>query len=399
VAGELEASKVVVAVSEADSALLRTVSDAADAAGLGCLVTPPLKDVLHTHEIQLSALRGVDVEDVIGRRPVQIDVQAIARYVTGRRVLVTGAGGSIGAELCRQLHRFGPAELLMLDRDESALHAVELSIHRRALLESPELLMVDIRDRAALEQAFFEHQPHVVFHAAALKHLTLLERYPHEAVRSNVYGTLNVLEMAAAHGVEHFVNVSTDKAANPTSALGHSKLLAERLTAWYADQHPDARFLSVRFGNVLGSRGSVLHTFAAQIAAGGPVTVTHPEVTRFFMTIPEACQLVVQAGGIGRGGEALVLDMGDPVKIVDVAARMIGMSGKEIDIVFTGLRPGEKMHEELLGDGETGTRPFHRLISHVRVAPLAPADLDAEDWMRAALRRSPDEPVSASPSR
>jgi dTDP-glucose 4,6-dehydratase len=399
VAGELEASKVVVAVSEADSTLLRTVSDAADAAGLGCLVTPPLKDVLHSHEIQLSALRGVDVEDVIGRRPVQIDVQAIARYVTGRRVLVTGAGGSIGAELCRQLHRFGPAELLMLDRDESALHAVELSIHGRALLESPELLLVDIRDRAALEQAFLEHQPQVVFHAAALKHLTLLERYPYEAVRSNVYGTLNVLEMAAAHGVEHFVNVSTDKAANPSSALGHSKLLAERLTAWYADQHPESRFLSVRFGNVLGSRGSVLHTFAAQIAAGVPVTVTHPEVTRFFMTIPEACQLVVQAGGIGRGGEALVLDMGEPVKIVDVASRMIAMSGKEIEIVFTGLRPGEKMHEELLGAGETGTRPFHRLISHVRVPPLAPADLDAESWVRVALRRSPDESVPATQSR
>ena len=286
VARDLEASKVVVAVAEADSTLLRRISDAADEAGLGCLVTPPLKDVLHSHEIQLSALRGVDVEDVIGRRPVEIDVQAIARYVTGQRVLVTGAGGSIGAELCRQLHRFGPAELIMLDRDESALHAVELSIHGRALLESPELLLVDIRDRAALEQAFLEHQPQVVFHAAALKHLTLLERYPHEALRSNVYGTLNVLEAAAAHGVEHFVNVSTDKAANPISALGHSKRLAERLTAWYADQYPNVRFLSVRFGNVLGSRGSVLHSFAAQIAAGGPVTVTHPEVTRFFMTVP-----------------------------------------------------------------------------------------------------------------
>jgi len=399
VARELDAKKVVVAVSDADSKLLRQVSDAADAAGLGCLVTPPLKDVLHSPEIQLSALRGVDVEDVIGRRPVQIDVQAIARYVTGKRVLVTGAGGSIGAELCRQLHKFGPAELLMLDRDESALHAVELSLYGRALLESPGLLLVDIRDRAALAQVFLEHEPQVVFHAAALKHLTLLERYPYEALRSNVYGTLNVLEEAAANGVEHFVNVSTDKAANPESALGHSKRLAERLTAWFALQYPDSHFISVRFGNVLGSRGSVLHAFASQITAGGPITVTHPEVTRFFMTIPEACQLVVQAGGVGRGGEALVLDMGEPVKIVDIATRMAAMSGKDVDIVFTGLRPGEKMHEELLGAGEVGERPFHPLISHVRVPPLEPYAIDEQPWARAALRRRPDEPVDLTARR
>ena len=223
---------------------------------------------------------------------------------------------------------------------------------------------------------FVEHEPQVVFHAAALKHLTLLERYPHEALQDNVYGTLNVLEAAAASGVEHFVNISTDKAANPTSALGHSKRLAERLTAWFAHwQRNERKYLSVRFGNVLGSRGSALHAFAAQIEAGGPVTVTDPDVTRYFMTIPEACQLVIQAGAIGRSGEALVLDMGDPVKIVDVARSDDRDVRQGHRVVFTGLRPGEKLHEEPVRAAETGSRPFHPLISHVDVAPLAPSDI------------------------
>ena len=321
------------------------------------MVLPKLSDTLRAPQVQLSAMRNVNVQDLIGRRPVDTDVRAIAEYVTGKRVLVTGAGGSIGSELCRQLYKFGPSELIMLDRDESALHAVELSIYGTALLESPEIVLADIRDPESLNQVFVEHQPQVVFHAAALKHLTLLERYPNEALRSNVYGTLNVLRAAAANGVEHFVNVSTDKAANPTSALGHSKRLAEQLTAWFAHGSAEGKFLSVRFGNVLGSRGSVLDTFSAQIERGGPVTVTDPEVTRYFMTIPEACQLVIQAGAIGGRGEALVLDMGEPVKIVDVAERMIALSGKDIEVVFTGLRSGEKMHEELIGDGETGPAP------------------------------------------
>jgi len=343
--------------------------------------------LLRGAQVQLSSLRAVDVEDVIGRRPVDTDITSIAQYITGRRVLVTGAGGSIGSELCRQLHKFGPSELVMLDRDESALHAVELSIYGRALLESPEVVLVDIRDTRTLQDVFVEHQPQVVFHAAALKHLTLLERYPQEALLTNVYGTLNVLQAAAASGVEHFVNISTDKAANPVSALGHSKRLAEQVTAWFATQdHAGGKYLSVRFGNVLGSRGSVLHAFAAQIENGGPVTVTDPEVTRFFMTIPEACQLVIQAGAIGRPGEALVLDMGDPIKIVDVARRMITMSGKDVDVVFTGLRPGEKMHEELLGDGEASKRPSHPMISHVDVPPLNPDQIEQEPWTRTARR-------------
>ena len=379
------ASRVVIAINNADADLIRVVYDAADEAGVGCLVLPRLSDSLSRSQLQLSALRDVDVQDMIGRRPVDTDVETIAGYITGRRVLVTGAGGSIGSELCRQLATFGPAELVLLDRDESALHAVELSLYGRALLDSSETVLADIRDVDALEQVFLEHQPEVVFHAAALKHLTLLERFPLEALRTNVYGTRNVLAAAARHGVTHFVNVSTDKAADPTSALGHSKRLAEQITAWFAAQHAQQRFISVRFGNVLGSRGSVLYAFASQIERGGPVTVTDPDVTRFFMTIPEACQLVIQAGAIGGSGEALVLDMGAPVKIVDVAKRMIALAGARCDIVFTGLREGEKLHEELIGAGEHDRHTAHPLISHVDVPPLDPGDVATQQWSRRVL--------------
>lgn len=382
-AERFEATRVVIAVNRADATLIRKVSDAADEAGLGCMVLPPLSEQLR-RSLQISALRNVDVEDVIGRRPVDTDLKSIADYLTGRRVLVTGAGGSIGSELCRQLHKYGPSQLVMLDHDESALHDVVLSIYGRALLESPDTVLVDIRDTPALQDVFERYRPEVVFHAAALKHLPLLERHPLEALKSNVIGTRNVLDAANNVAVRHFVNISTDKAANPTSALGHSKRLAEQLTAWFAHRGDGAKYISVRFGNVLGSRGSVLHAFAAQIERGGPVTVTDPEVTRFFMTIPEACQLVIQAGAIGRAGEALVLDMGEPVKIVDVARRMITMSGKVVEIVFTGLRNGEKVHEELLGDGEHGERPLHPLISHVVVPPLDPGLVEAHPWSRSA---------------
>ena len=334
-------------------------------------------------------MRTVDVQDLIGRRPVDTDVRSIASYVTGKRVMVTGAGGSIGSELCKQLHRFTPAALILVDRDESALHATELEIYGRALLDGPTTVLVDIRDDAALDAVFDQHRPEVVFHAAALKHLTLLERFPAEAVKSNVMGTLRVLDAAYRYGAAHFVNISTDKAANPTSVLGRSKRLAEQLTSYYSTRREGTRYLSVRFGNVLGSRGSVVHTFYSQLESGGPLTVTDPDVSRFFMTIPEACQLVIQAGAIGSPGEALVLDMGEPVKIVDVARRMVAMSGKDVDIVFTGLREGEKLREELLGDGESGERPLHPLISHVQVPPLSPPELVENDWVRGAV--GPDE--------
>jgi FlaA1/EpsC-like NDP-sugar epimerase len=236
------------------------------------------------------------------------------------------------------------------------------------------VILADIRDGEALRALFLQRRPDVVFHAAALKHVNMLEQYPDEGWKTNVLGTRNVLAAATAVGVTHFINVSTDKAADPVNVLGRTKRLAERLTAAYAEK-ADGRFLSVRFGNVLGSRGSVLETFAAQIARGGPVTVTDPAVTRYFMTIPEAVQLVIQAGAIGKDGEALVLDMGEPVRIADVAAQLIAMEHRPINILYTGLRPGEKLHEDLLGVGETDSRPVHPLISHVPVPLIDPDGL------------------------
>lgn len=369
VAADTGANTVVLAVPSADAEFVRRASILATDAGLRVKVLPGINDLLHGR-IGIGDVRDIDVADVLGRHQIDTDIHSIAGYLTGQRVLVTGAGGSIGSELCRQIHKFGPAELIMLDRDESALHAVQLSIFGRALLDSDDVVLADIRDHQAMNEIFATRRPTVVFHAAALKHLPMLERYPTEAVKTNVWGSLNVLEAAREFGVERFVNISTDKAANPCSVLGYTKRIAEGLTASIAAES-EGTYLSVRFGNVLGSRGSVLTAFASQIAAGGPVTVTHPEVTRYFMTVQEAVHLVIQAAAIGRDGEALVLDMGEPVKIEDVANQLIAMSGKPIEIQYTGLRDGEKMHEDLLGAGEPDTRPVHPLVSHVDVPILS----------------------------
>lgn len=373
---ERTGSRVVIfAIRAGDGALLRDVRTMTTAAGRVLKVLPSINESLEAGAggpVGVAEVRDVRLSDLLGRRQIDTDLAAIGDYLTGRRVLVTGAGGSIGSELCRQLHRFGPAELMMLDRDESALHAVQLSIHGRALLDSPELILVDLRDAASIAAVFAERRPEVVFHAAALKHLTLLERHPAEAVQTNVLGTLNVLSAAASVGVERFVNISTDKAANPASVLGYSKRVTERLTA-HRSTVAAGTYLNVRFGNVLGSRGSVVTAFQAQIAAGGPVTVTDPDVTRFFMTVQEAVQLVIQAAALGAGGEALVLDMGSPVRIDELAHQLAAQAERPVDFVYTGLRPGEKLHEELFGDGETDLRPLHPLISHVSVPPLDPA--------------------------
>ncbi len=266
----------------------------------------------------------------------------------------------------------------MLDRDESALHALQLALHGRALLDSDETVLADIRDACRVREVFEKARPQIVFHAAALKHLPLLERYPAEAVKSNVLGTHNVLEAAAAWGVESFVNISTDKAADPVSVLGYSKRIAERLTAYMASE-TGGTYLSVRFGNVLGSRGSVLTALSTQIDRGGPMTVTHPDVTRYFMTADEAVQLVLQAAVIGGSGEVLVLDMGEPVRIADIARRLAAGSPLPVDIVFTGLRPGEKLIEDLLGRDEVDQRPHHPLIRHARVTALSPDGLKCLD--------------------
>lgn len=375
-AATYEADAFLIAIPSADSQLVTELTDVATRAGLPVKVLPPVSELFGS-DVDVDDIRDFSAADLLGRHEVTTDLQAVAGYITGKRVLVTGAGGSIGSELCRQIYRLAPAELIMLDRDESALHGVQLSIHGRALLDSADLVLLDLRDGEAVNRLLDQRRPHVVFHAAALKHLPLLERHPVEAVKTNLWATLDLLE-AAEGRVERFVNVSTDKAADPCSVLGYSKRVTERLTAHFA-QRGDGTFLSVRFGNVLGSRGSVLSTFHAQIEAGGPITVTDPDVTRFFMTVEEAVQLVVQAGAIGQAGEVLVLDMGEPVRIAEVARLLATRSDRPIEIEFTGLRPGEKLDEVLLGSGEDDDRPVHPLISHVQVAALPPEAVRAID--------------------
>jgi FlaA1/EpsC-like NDP-sugar epimerase len=358
------ATSLLIAIPSADSDVVSEIAQLARQANLDIKILPPVQS-LDERQVDATDIRDLTDEDLLGRRRVKINLDEISQYLVNRRVLVTGAGGSIGSELCRQLVRFNPAEIIMLDRDESALHEVQLSIYGRALLDTPQTVLADLRDERAINEIFETRKPQVVFHAAALKHLPLLERYPHEAYQTNVLGTLTMLKASQRAGVEVFVNISTDKAANPISVLGYSKRIAERLTADFAFSSGGGKYISVRFGNVLGSRGSVLMSFRDQITKGGPVTVTHRGVTRYFMTISEAVQLVIQAGAIGSTGEILVLDMGKPVNIHEVAEQLVRNSGKPIKIEVVGLRVGEKVHEELFGAGELDERPRHPLISHV----------------------------------
>ena len=372
--GKTGATTLLIAIPSADSSLINDISSRAQKLGMDVKIVPPVQN-LNERPLNPGDIRDLTDEDLLGRRKIHTDLQQISDYIVNRRVLVTGAGGSIGSELCRQLARFNPAELIMLDRDESALHEVQLSIHGRALLDTPQTVLADLRDVATINQIFETRRPEVVFHAAALKHLPLLERYPLEAYQTNVIGTATLLQAAKNVNVQVFVNISTDKAANPISILGYSKRIAERVTAYFGANSADGKYISVRFGNVLGSRGSVLLSFRDQIEKGGPVTVTHRGVTRYFMTISEAVQLVIQAGAIGSSGEVLVLDMGEPVSIYDVATQLVRNSQKSVAIEIVGLRAGEKVHEELFGTGEVDTRPEHPLISHVPVTPLSVDDL------------------------
>jgi len=375
VAAKYKATDLVIALPNADAALIRDITERAEALGLHTLVLPPLRQMMDGRPTT-NDLRDVNLEDLLGRHPIELDQTAIAEQISGRIVLVTGAGGSIGSELCRQITKFGPAKLLLLDRDESALHATQLTLAGHGLLDGDDTLLVDIRDPEALRSVFQLCQPEVVFHAAALKHLPLLQRYPLEAWKTNVLGSLNVLQAAEDAGVGTFVNISTDKAANPTCVLGYSKRIAERLTADFA-RRGMGRFVSVRFGNVLGSRGSVIPAFTSQIEHGGPVTVTHPEVERFFMLIPEACQLVLQSAAMGNDGEVMVLDMGEQVKIVEVANTLIRLSGRtEVEITYTGLRPGEKLAEELFYPGEIRGPTAHPLVSSVSIPIIDTAWVD-----------------------
>jgi FlaA1/EpsC-like NDP-sugar epimerase len=374
------ATTLVVAIARADAQMLRKIADFSKPSGLKVHVLPHFDEIIAGRS-RLQDLRDLSIDDLIGRHPVDMQIESVAGYLAGKRILVTGAGGSIGSELCRQITRYGPGELIMLDRDETGLQQTQLSVQGNGLLDDDSVVLADIRDAERITTLLAERRPEVVFHAAALKHLPMLEMYPDEAWKTNVIGTRNMLDAALAAGVQTFINISTDKAVLPTSVLGHSKRVAEQLTAGVAAR-TGLRYLSVRFGNVLGSRGSLVPTFTSLIESGGPLTVTHPDATRFFMTIPEACQLVLQAGAIGRGGDALMLDMGEPVRILDIANRMIEMSQKDVAIVFTGLRRGEKLHEVLLGENEHAQHTSHPQITCTRIDGIDPGDLAevGETW-------------------
>lgn len=369
VAAKTKSDVLLIAVPNASSSLMKELTEMAADIGLKVLVLPASTELVG--RMTLADVRPPTVEDLLGRDPVEIDLASVAGYITGKRVLITGAGGSIGSELSRQIRGFDPSELYLLDRDESALHAVQLSMEGRALLDTDMLVVANIRDRERMFELFERYRPEVVFHTAALKHLTLLENHPAEGMKTNTVGTKNLLDAAMHTGVDRFVNISTDKAADPTSVLGATKLAAERLTA-AAAKETGRPYVSVRFGNVLGSRGSVLPTFLGQIEQGKPITVTHPDVTRFFMTIPEAVRLVVQAGAIGDPGEVMILDMGEPVKIVDLAKQLINSLSPGTKIEFTGLRPAEKMHEALISKHEVGDIKQHPRITHT-VGEIEPA--------------------------
>ena len=366
VAQHHHASAVLVAIPTASPELLQRIHRLAQSARLETLVLPPVQQLMG--DGSTAEMRAYTDEDVLRRQLVSLDMAPVRELIAGTRVLVTGAGGSIGSELSRQIAGFGPAQLVLLDHDDSLLHAVHRSL---AGSHSIHQELADIRDRVRLAEVFATHQPEIVFHAAALKHVPALEAAPAEGWKTNVLGSRNVLAAAEEAGVRHFVNISTDKAADPVNVLGRTKRMAEHLTAAVA-QRTGHRFVSVRFGNVIGSRGSVMETFQFQIDAGGPVTVTHPDVTRFFMAVREAVRLTLQAATIGAPGEVLVLDMGAPVRILDVARQLIEQARRPIEVVFTGLRPGEKLHEVLTAPGESTARPHNPLIDHVRVPPLWP---------------------------
>lgn len=378
-----DADVLVIATASIDADTIGALTTQAQEIGLRVRIVPQLHEMIDG--VRHTDLREIRPEDLLGRRAVVTDLSEISEMLAGRIVLVTGAGGSIGSELCRQISTFGPRELVMLDRDESALHALLLSMHGAADLGNDNMVLADIRDRERIDAVFAEHRPEVVFHAAALKHVNMLENAPDEAYKTNVLGTHNVLEASHRRGVQKFVNISTDKAADPHNVLGLSKRVAEGLTAQKAEAAERGTWVSVRFGNVLATRGSVLHTFIAQIERGGPVTVTDPNVTRFFMTVSEAVQLVLQAAVVGDSGEALVLDMGEPVPIMQLAHQLIEASGRDVEVEYTGLRPGEKLHEVLSAPGETIAATAHPLVSGVPVASVDMQDIpQARDMHKAA---------------
>jgi FlaA1/EpsC-like NDP-sugar epimerase len=375
--------RAYVAMPNVSGAAMRLIVEQLTDAGLGIRVLGAMEPFLGSKTLA-SRLREVSIDDLLRRDPIRLDAEAIRAFLADKRVLVTGAAGSIGSELCRQVMRFGPSCLVALDCAESPLYDLMMEFPHRVVAE-----LVDVTDRMAVGRVFERHKPQVVFHAAAVKHVPMLEEHPARAIQVNVVGTRIVAEAACGHA-EAFVMISTDKAVRPTSVMGASKRVAERVVRGFADAPGGTRFVSVRFGNVLGSNGSVVPIFKRQIAHGGPVTVTHPEMRRYFITIPEAVQLLLQAATLGKGGEVFVLDMGQQVRIVDLAEDIIRLSGlrpgKDVKIEFTGVRPGEKLYEEWATDSETHAPTIHPAVFRL----LSPdAGLHSVEALEAVESRRP----------
>jgi FlaA1/EpsC-like NDP-sugar epimerase len=377
IAAEHDASDVIIAIPSAPGGIAREIVRRASAAGLTTRTVPGLYEIL-SGEKSVSALRKLEIQDLLRREPIVTDDLQVRSLVTGRDVLVTGAGGSIGSELCRQLARLQPTRIIALGRGENSIFELLQELHRDFPQVRIDPVIADVRDQRRMQTVFASYRPFSVFHAAAHKHVPLMEANVSEAVLNNVLGTSNVVKCAAMVEAEHLVLVSTDKAVRPTSVMGATKRIAEYLV--HEAAHTRSAYVAVRFGNVLGSRGSVVPTFMRQIAAGGPVTITHPEMTRYFMTIPEAVQLVLQAAALGQRGEVFVLDMGEPVRVLDLATDMIRLSGLEvgtdIDIKFTGTRPGEKLYEELFFSAQNVTPTAHPKILRAIESDF-PADANA----------------------
>lgn len=355
---------IIIAIPSAPKPVQKEILNICQETNCELKILPGIYQLIN-EEVSVSTLRNVEIEDLLGRDAVELDTQGIANDIQGKTVLITGAGGSIGSELCRQVARYQPGKLILVDIYENSVYDIQQELLRNDPKMSLEVLIASVRNEKRIQNIFETYAPQIVYHAAAHKHVPLMEDSPHEAIKNNVFGTLNLVKAADANGCERFVLISTDKAVNPTNVMGASKRICEMIVQTY-DQKSKTDFVAVRFGNVLGSNGSVIPLFKKQILQGGPVTVTHPDIIRYFMTIPEAVSLVIQAGAMAKGGEIFVLDMGEPVKIVDLAKNLIRLSGyvpdKDIGIEFTGLRPGEKLYEELLMSEEGLLNTANKLI-------------------------------------
>ena len=364
IVNEYRVDEIIIAMPSTGGSVIREIIHECKQTKCVLKILPGIYEIIDGN-VTVQHLRNVEVEDLLGRDPVKLDVKQIAGYLKGKRVLVTGAGGSIGSELCRQIAKMAPSSLTLLGKGENSIYEINSELRAKYNNLNLEPIIADVRDKERIHTIFAEFKPQVVFHAAAHKHVPLMESQPAEAVSNNIFGTKTVAEAADEFGAEAFVMISTDKAVNPTSVMGATKRVAE-LIIQSLSKKSHTKFVAVRFGNVLGSRGSVIPLFKKQIAKGGPITITHPDMQRYFMTIPEASQLVLQAGAIAKGGEVFVLDMGEPVKIVDMACDLIELTGlvpyKDIKIEYSGLRPGEKLFEELLTAEEGTTSTKHKKI-------------------------------------